>query len=50
MLFFASDLLSRVPVWSVLDAGMLAGSDVEGTAAELVVGLPVDAVRCARGG
>ena len=35
MLFFASDLLSRVPVWPVLDPGVLAGSDGEGTAVGL---------------
>src|SRR5687768_18092953 len=45
MLFFASDRLSRIPVWPVLDPGVLAGSDGEGAAVGLVVGLPVDAAR-----
>src|SRR5215211_4557102 len=45
MLFLASDLLSRVAVWPVLDPGLPAGCDGEGTAVELVVGLA-----CALGG
>ena len=46
MLFFASDLFSRVGVWPVLDPGVLAGSDGEGTS----VGTAVAALPCARGG